>query len=201
MSSVLRALAVLVTLTLASACTEITTSIPVGTSHGGPLDMRLVGAWHAEPVKSAPSDEQFEQFDVLISPSNDGTALQAIDVDVKTGDWEVYTLVTGRIGDLTFASIRRLTHNGVSAEMPGHSSYWPLVYRFDADGSVRVFDRSDEGAKSVADAIVNEIIAGESIGDESAHITTDPATLDAFFGQMGTTVLNEPSFMLRPLKH
>ena len=199
MKPVIHTLTALAALAVTSACSEITTSIPVGTSQVQPIDMRLIGVWKfelADPTNNS------EDADVVVFPSDDGAGLEAIgvaaDPRTKTVDWVEYRVITGKIGDITYASMRQLGENGKPDEKP-ENGFWPLLYRFETDGSIRLFWWSEDGVKSAVDAIENRNIKGEHT-NAAAHFTADARTLDAFFAQMGPAMLSAPIFSLRPLK-
>ena len=191
MNSLLRALALLATLALASAC--VTSTVPVGTSQGGPIDMRLVGMWKGELENGGPD----KNFYLFIFPGRDETGLEAAYRNLDRNDWESFRLITGTTGDVTFANFQPIAADG--HEPPPPDGYAPFVYRFQPNGSVRLFGESERAREVVSDAIAKGSLAGENSG-ESSRITADPATLDAFFAHVGPMFWNKFLATLRPLK-
>src|SRR5882672_463851 len=147
MKTILRALAFFVAVSILGGCTTVTTDHPIGMSGGTQLDARLIGGW-----KVLPADQKTQPLYAFFLPRKEG-GLQAVLIGwdktrLDDSGWATYEILTGRVGDYLIINGRPLLDNGEPASStPAGSGYWPLLYRFEVDGTVKMF------AGGTADAI------------------------------------------------
>jgi hypothetical protein len=179
---------------LALLCGCTTTDNPIGISGGAQVDARLVGGW-----KGVFADQYSDKvkYQVVFLPGEKG-ALAAIVAGwtLEGGQWAVYEVVAGRAGDHTVLNMRSVIENGAPARET--SAYIPSLYRFEPDGSLRLFMLSEQ---AVADAIQSGRLAGTMGTGQLAtnRITADPQSLDDFFAEAAPALFTEPYAVLQPI--
>lgn len=172
MSMIVRAGALFLAAFLA-ACYP-TTQVPIGSTGPTAPDARLIGVWKGTP-KDGPNY-------LFFLPRKD--KLEAIMVYPAKGDdkgsWMSFAARTGKAGNNDFINGRELLDDGEPAKNQ-NNDYTPLYYRFDKDGTLRLFFLDDN---KIEEAITKGELKGEikksDIGDD-VRITADAKMLDAFF--------------------
>lgn len=203
MNITLRAFAFFVAISILGGCTTVTTDHPIGMSGGTQWDARLIGGW-----KVVPADQKMQPFYAFFLPRKEG-GLQAMIVgwdktNPNDSGWETFEILTGKAGDHLVINGRPLLDNGEPAKsMPAGSGYWPLLYRFEADGTVNMFTW---GTGDAIDAIKNAIRTGRITGTIEEHgqssdirITAEPQSLDAFFDAAAPMLFTELFATLQPI--
>jgi len=201
MRSLVRSFAILITLSLLTACTSVTTNAPIGLSDGASLDTRLLGGWKAELEKGAP-----DEIYVFVLPRKKG-GLQALVVAWKNdavtmspndAEWWSSEIKTGKAGGHLFMNLRPLLKNG---ELDGDAAklheagYFPLRYRVDADGRIELFIWRD--AAAIKEAIRSGRISGTVDGGD-VRIKAD-ARVDAFLAESAPVAFDALFATLIPL--
>ena len=168
------ALIALATLAL-GACYPPTTSHPIGTVSGLKPDPALTGLWKGVSIEPG---ERGVYFHFL--PRLDGN-IEAVVVqagDKPDGDWNLFSLTTGRAGANRFMNARMISTNGKPEDdFPGGTI--PVLYRIDSKGRMTLYMMDEKSTKTAiaGGAIAGTIEKGE-YGD--SVITADGPALDKF---------------------
>jgi hypothetical protein len=186
----LRCLAIAALMALA-ACSDLTTDKPIGGLSANHADPHLIGVW-----KLATNPQNGQAGYLFISPRKEGDGLHAVFIGWSASSQSQrleFDATTGTAGGAMFANIDNMVASDNSiGTMP--SGYMPFVYRFGADGSLLIYDHSDDGMKLIKGAVDKHRLAGKvtakNVGGNAKvptwditdiHLTSDQRTIDAFF--------------------
>jgi hypothetical protein len=210
---ILRAVWISAALLVLSACDELTTDNPIGISGGDWTDARLIGGWKV--TSESPTLKLAGDHFLFILPTT-GTQLEAVEVVLNSPNpeengWSTYKVVTGRIGEFTFANIRPVLAKGKPVDergLPENDGYIPFLYRLRSDGGVELFGWSNDTiSEEIAGAIDSGRLTGEPYGHrDPAHmtnyvrITANPQILDTFFAGAAPRIFRELGAKAYPLK-
>lgn len=181
---------------LLAACYP-TTQTPIGSTGPTTPDVRLLGVW-----KGMPKDPKDGPDYLFFLPRKD--RLEAIVVYPAKGDdkgsWMSFAVWCGKAGSNNFLNGQQLLDDGI-APKDANKDYTPVFYRFDKDGTLRMFVL---GEKPIEDAIAKGEIKGEvkknSFGDD-VRITADAKMMDAFFATHDPkTLFTDPLGVYRRVK-
>jgi hypothetical protein len=181
---------------LLAACYP-TTQTPIGSTGPKTPDVRLLGVW-----KGTPKDPKDGPNYLFFLPRKD--KLEAVMVypakDDDKGGWMSFEVRTGKAGSNDFLNGIELLDDG---EAPKDTSrdYTPVYYRFDKDGTLRLFVLGED---QIENAISKGEIKGEvkknSFGDD-VRITADAKIVDAFFATHDPkTLFTDPLGVYRRVK-
>jgi hypothetical protein len=149
-----------------------------------------VGAWKVQFADAATPAEAY----VFLMPAKEAglravaVGWEAIPASSRTaadGDWWSAEVVTGQAGEHMFLNVRPLLENGVpipEKSLPNPLAYFPLRYRHQDDGSVKLFTWG--GAETISLSIQSGRISGATDGG-SVQITADSISLDSFLADAG----------------
>jgi len=192
-----------------SGCDTLTTDNPIGVNDATQTDAQLFGTWKmtAPQAKAEPKEGKAYAF---LLPRKDG-GLNAVLVgwnrDYSDSGTITLEILTGSAGGFHFLNGTSFVEDG---KPDSSTNYWPALYRFDADGSLRLFKISDDGLKIVADAVESHRLAGTVTkhslvsGDKSEAnatmdiaITADQKSLDAYFAVNAGKIFTDPLYTLK----
>jgi hypothetical protein len=194
-----RACVFVVFLPVVSACTVLSTQTPIGISGGASTDARLLGGWKLVSADTGDTGKNY----AFVEPRETG-GLHATVIsweplyilDPNEHYRSTYEIVTGRIGEHRFINARPLLERDEPAsELTLASGYFPIRYRFQADGSVQFFGEI-EG--TIISAIESGLIRGTTT-DGNIRLTADSQSLDAYFADAAPAVFSTLLWTLEPL--
>ena len=193
---VLRIAFVLAAALFAASCLPVTTDAPVGTTAGRGADPALIGTWKAVPEKPNQGGPQFVHF---IAGKDGAMTVLLVDTGKRRsdGEWSVSSASAAVLGGRHYLNVRALSENGKPAEGADAERNVPLLYRFDDDGTLRVFLIDEDKAKAAIEAgtIEGRIEPGD-YGD--VILTAPPAKLDALIaGDDGAALFTQKLLVLR----
>ena len=158
-----------------AACLPVTTKNPIGTTAGFKADPALLGMWKGRGEDSDAREGYFAFLRnadgamtvILVTPENDGD------------EWSTFDLRTATLGGNRIMNVRGGLKDGKPNDDELSKENIPLLYTL--AGGKLTLSLLDE--KAVAAAIKSGKIDGtvDAGGTGDAHITADPAKLDAFF--------------------
>jgi len=173
--NILRALALGAVLLL-SACLPVTTKAPVGATVGFKPDDQLAGTW-----KGHPPDDKGTMFFHFLRAENGAMTAVLIEPATKKedGGWMVFDIHTATLGERRFMNARETFDKGAPANDGLANETFPLLYSFDAKGTLTLYLIDEDAAKAAiaAGRIAGKIEPG-SYGDIS--LTAPSADLDRF---------------------
>jgi hypothetical protein len=175
MTMLARAGALIVALLLA-ACYP-TSEHPIGSSGAMMPDARLLGVW-----KGMPKDPKDGPTYIFFLPRKD--KLEAMMIAPPHGDdkggWMNFAVWTGKAGKHDFLNGQTLLDDG-NPPKDANKDYTPVFYRFDADGTLRLFVLGDAAIEAaIKKGEIKGDIKENSFGDD-IRITADAKAVDAFF--------------------
>jgi hypothetical protein len=166
-----------------AACLPVTTKHPVGTTTGFKSDPALLGIWKGR-------GEEKDDKDGYITFLNNGdgtmTALVFSPTDDQ-GEWETYTLQIATVGSSHVMNARAALKNGQPITGDEANTLFPLLYQI-KNGSLTLSLLDDDATKAaIRSGRIEGTIDPGDMGD--AHITAEPAVLDAFFASKDGSAL------------
>jgi hypothetical protein len=158
-----------------AACLPVTTKHPVGTTVGFNTDPALLGIWKGH-------GEEKDDKDGYITFLNNGdgtmTALFFSPADDQ-GEWETYTLQAATLGGNHVMTAHAATKNGQQITGDEANALVPVLYQI-RNGTLTISLLDEEATKTaIKSGRIQGVIDPGDMGD--AHITAEPAALDAFF--------------------
>lgn len=158
-----------------AACLPVTTKHPIGTTAGIKSDAALAGIWKGH----GDSDDK-DGYIVFLNNGDDTMTAIVFSPDDKDGEWETYTLRTAALGATRYLTARGALKNGKPLAANEENPMFPFLYRLGADGTLTLWMMDEAAAKAAIRArkIQGTVDPGD-MGD--AHITAEPAALDAYF--------------------
>lgn len=158
-----------------AACLPVTTKHPVGTTVGFKADPALLGIWKG---RGEEKDDKDGYITFLNNADSTMTALVFSPTDDQ-GEWETYTLQTATVGGNHIMNARAALKNGQPITGDEANTLFPLLYQI-KKGSLTLFILDDDTTKAaIRSGKIQGAIDPGDMGD--AHITAEPAALDAFF--------------------
>jgi len=145
MNLFVRACVLPVGLSMLSACTVLSTENPIGISSGADTDSRLLGGWKLVSADTGDTGENY----AFVEPQEEG-GLHATVIsweplyilDPNEHYRSTYKIITGRVGEHRFINARPLLEGGKPAsELTLESGYFPILYRFQKDGSIQFLEK------------------------------------------------------------
>ncbi len=199
MSLFVRACILIFCLPMVSACTVLSTENPIGISSTISTDSRLLGGWKLVSADTGDTGRNY----AFVEPREAGGLHTTVIsweplyiLDPQEHYRSTYEIITGRVGEHRFINARPLLERGEPAsELTLESGYFPILYRFQKDGSVQFFGEI-EG--TIIDAIESGRVSGTAV-DGNIRLTADPQSLDAFFAEAAPTVFSTLLWTLEPL--
>jgi hypothetical protein len=175
---------------IVAACLPVTSKSPIGSTAGYKPDPLLTGLWKATSDKSSGYFAFYPQADgstqiVMFEPSAPG----------DKGGWVVFEVHTATLGAGRYMDASETEDDG---KPPAQAlAHMPVLYRFDADGSLALTLMDEDAAKDAINAgrIAGEVLPGQ-FGD--VVLTAPPAALDAFLASpAGRALFDKPAVILR----
>ncbi len=191
-----------------SACGDLTSDKPLGGSSANHADAHLIGVW-----KLTTNTEPGQAGYLFMSPRKDGSALHAVFMGwsaTQPTERLEFDVTTGVAGGNTFVNIDHLVEADKPAEkMP--PGYLPFVYRFAADGTLVIYDQTDDGMKLIKAAIDKHRLAGKvtmrnidaktkAAATMDIHLSSDQRTIDAFFAANAKAIFTDKVDTFAPVK-
>jgi hypothetical protein len=206
--------AALACLLILAGCDSIYTDSPIGTSPATRMDARLIGGWKAVGPLDVQKNSPGEQAYFFFLPAEKNAGFRGVLISwnkTKNSDSTDLALdaVTGKAGDQWFFNVRNVFDEG-KPDKDGLPGYRPYRYRFDADGSLEVFDWSPQGLERLKADVEQGRVEGkvtvQNYGTDTdgkpmirtgIQITADQHSLDSYFAANAMRIFDKPVFTLQ----
>jgi hypothetical protein len=212
MNILTRAFAGLVALLALAGCNTLTTDKPIGAAPETEMDARLVGAWKFLDLPS--QKESMGHAYGFFLPEKDNAGFRVVaavwpDKLGESGDDITLDGLTGKAGKHWFLNIKHIVTDGKPEEheAPGYQMF---LYRFDADGTLRLFGVSDAGFEKLEADVdrgrIEGVVTihgmgtdreGKPIKSLNVEITAEQKDLDAYFAENADAIFTEPAYVLK----